>query len=343
MLTIAVDAMGGDFAPKSEVEGAIRAARSLGVRVILVGKEDVLRRELAQHDGHGSLPIEIQHASERITMEDSAAKAVRTKRDSSIRVARRLVREGIAHGLVSAGNTGAIMATAKMVQGMVPGVDRPALASAFPTLKGTPAVMVDVGANVDCSPQMLAQFAVMGEIYSRVIFRTENPTVGLLSIGEEEHKGNELTRSATPLLKSLPINFIGNVEGRDVYTGKVDVIVCDGFIGNVALKVSEGLVDVIKYMLKESLEATVTRKVGYILSRAGFADFKKRVDYDEYGGAPLLGVRGVCIICHGRSNANAIKNAIRVAADYACGQINRRIEGELARWSAPSRAAARAD
>lgn len=343
MLTIAVDAMGGDFAPKSEVEGAIRAARSFGVRVILVGKEDVLRRELAQHDGHGSLPIEIQHASERITMEDSAAKAVRTKRDSSIRVASRLVREGVAHGLVSGGNTGAIMATAKMVQGMVPGVDRPALASAFPTLKGTPAVMVDVGANVDCSPKMLAQFALMGDIYSRVIFRTHNPRVGLLSIGEEEHKGNELTRSATPLLKSLPINFIGNVEGRDVYTGATDVIVCDGFIGNVALKVSEGLVDVIKHMLKESLEATVTRKVGYILSRAGFADFKKRVDYDEYGGAPLLGVRGVCIICHGRSNANAIKNAIRVAAEYAGGQINRRIEEELARWSAPSRIAARAD
>jgi glycerol-3-phosphate acyltransferase PlsX len=198
MLTIAVDAMGGDYAPKSEVEGAIRAARSFGVRVILVGKEDVLRRELAQHDGHGSLPIEIQHASERITMEDSAAKAVRTKRDSSIRVASRLVREGVAHGLVSGGNTGAIMATAKMVQGMVPGVDRPALASAFPTLKGTPAVMVDVGANVDCSPKMLAQFALMGDIYSRVIFRTHNPRVGLLSIGEEEHKGNELTRAAHP-------------------------------------------------------------------------------------------------------------------------------------------------
>lgn len=335
--------MGGDHAPKTEVEGAIRAARAYDVRVILVGKEDVLRRELAQHDGHRSLPIVIQHASERITMEDSAAKAVRTKRDSSIRVASRLVRDGAAHGLVSAGNTGAIMATAKMVQGMVPGVDRPALASGFPTLKGRPAVIVDVGANVDCSPRMLAQFAVMGEIYSRVIFRTENPSVGLLSIGEEEHKGNELTRAATPLLKSLPFNFIGNVEGRDFYTGLVDVIVCDGFIGNVALKVSEGLVDVIKLMLKESLEATITRKVGYILSQAGFADFKKRVDYSEYGGAPLLGVKGVCIICHGRSNANAIKNAIRVAAEYAGGEINRRIEEELARWSPSPRVAAKAD
>ncbi|MBI4877815.1 MAG: phosphate acyltransferase PlsX [Acidobacteria bacterium] len=343
MLTIAVDAMGGDHAPKSEVEGAIRAARAYNVRVILVGKEDVLRRELAQHDGHRSLPIEVHHASERITMEESAAKAVRTKRDSSIRVASRLVREGVAQGLVSAGNTGAVMATSKMVQGMIPGVDRPALASAFPTLKGKPAVMVDVGANVDCSPRMLAQFAVMGEIYSRVIFRTESPAVGLLSIGEEESKGNELTRAATPLLKSLPIRFVGNVEGRDVYTGAVDVIVCDGFIGNVALKVSEGLVDVIKHMLQESLEATITRKVGYILSRAGFADFRKRVDYSEYGGAPLLGVRGVCIICHGRSNANAIKNAIRVASEYAGGEIDCRIQEELAQWSGTSVAAARAD
>ena len=190
---------------------------------------------------------------------------------------------------------------------------------------------------------MLAQFAVMGEIYSRVIFRTANPRVGLLSIGEEEHKGNELTRAATPLLKSLPLNFIGNVEGRDIYTGDVDVIVCDGFIGNVALKVSEGLVDMIKHLLQESLEATITRKIGYVLSRAGFADFKKRVDYSEYGGAPLLGVNGVCIICHGRSNANAIKNAIRVAAEFAGGEINRRIEEELARWSPPSPVAAKAD
>lgn len=342
MLTIAVDAMGGDYAPKSEVEGAIRAARSLDVRVLLVGKEDALHRELAQHEGWRSLPIEIHHASEQVTMADSAAKSVRMKRDSSIRVASRLVREGDAQGLVSAGNTGAVMVTAKMVLGTIPGVDRPALASAFPTLRGRPAVMVDVGANVDCSATMLAQFAVMGEIYSRVIFRTASPRVGLLSIGEEEHKGNDLTRLAFPLLQSLPINFVGNVEGRDVYTGAVDVIVCDGFIGNVALKVSEGLVDVIKHMLKESLEATITRKVGYILSKAGFADFKKRVDYSEYGGAPLLGVRGVCIICHGRSNANAIKNAIRVAAEFAGGQVNRRIEEELASWSS-SRITARGD
>lgn len=339
MLTIAVDAMGGDHAPKAEVEGAIRAARGLDVRIILVGREDVIKKELSQHKDIGALPIEIKHASEVVTMEDSAAKAMRAKRDSSIRIASRLVREGVADGFVSAGNTGAVMATAKMVQGMIPGVDRPALASAFPTLKGSPVVVIDVGANVDSSPRMLAQFAIMGEIYSRVIFRNNRPRVGLLSIGEEENKGNELTRSATPILKSLPLNFIGNVEGRDIYTGETDVIVCDGFIGNVALKVSEGLVDMIRKMLQESLSKTLTRKMGYLLARSAFNDFKKRVDYSEYGGAPLLGVRGVCIISHGRSNANAIRNAIRVAAELAGGGVNQRIEAELGNWSAKGQSA----
>jgi len=333
MLTIAVDAMGGDHAPKPEVDGAIRAAKALGVRVILVGREDVVRRELESHADYDSLPIEVQHASEQITMHDSAAKAVRAKRDSSLRVASRLVRDNCAQGFVSAGNTGAVMATAKMVQGVVPGVDRPAVAGVFPTVTGSPMVMIDVGANVDCSPSMLAQFAIMGEIYSRMILHRESPRVGLLSIGEEEHKGNEMTRASMPLLKSLPINFIGNVEGRDIYSGKVDVVVCDGFIGNVALKVSEGLVDMIKNMLQESLEATITRKLGYVLSKAAFTDFKRRVDYSEYGGAPLLGVKGVCIICHGRSNANAIKNAIRVAAEFSSGKINQRIESEFRRWN----------
>ncbi|MGA2599141.1 MAG: phosphate acyltransferase PlsX [Bryobacteraceae bacterium] len=331
MVTIAVDAMGGDNAPKSEVEGAIRAVRALGIKVILVGQREILKKELDQHPGARDLPIEIKHASEVVTMDDSAAKAFRTKRDSSIRVASRLVREGVAQGVVSAGNTGAVMATAKMVQGMVRGVDRPALASAFPTLKGRPVIVVDVGANVDCSATMLAQFAIMGDIYSRTIFHNERPRVGLLSIGEEEHKGNELTRSVTPILKSLPINFIGNVEGRDIYAGDTDVIVCDGFVGNIALKVSEGLVDMIAHMLREALKTTISRKVGYLLARSAFAEFKKRLDYSEYGGAPLLGVKGVCIITHGSSNANAMKNTIRVAAEFAEGRINERIEDELGR------------
>jgi glycerol-3-phosphate acyltransferase PlsX len=267
-------------------------------------------------------------------MGDSAGKAVRAKKDSSIRVASRLVREGVAQGLVSAGNTGAVMATAKLVQGMLPGVDRPALASAFPTLSGTPAVMIDVGANVDCSPKMLAQFAVMGNIYSRVIFKTKEPRVGLLSIGEEEHKGNALTHDALPLLKSLKhLNFIGNVEGRDVYTGEVDVIVCDGFVGNVALKVSEGLVDVIRQLLKTSLKASLARQLGAYLAQGAFNEFKKRVDYSESGGAPLLGLNGICVICHGRSNVKAIKNAIRVANEFAEGRINERIATELDDWA----------
>ena len=331
MVTIAVDAMGGDSAPRAEIDGSLEAVRRLeNVRIILVGREDVLRRELRRRDGSREWQdlIEIRHAREAVTMEDSA-KAFRTKRDSSIRVASRLVHDGEAQGLVSAGNTGAVMATAKLVQGMVPGVDRPALGGAFPTAVGKPVVVLDLGANVDCSPRMLAQFAVMGHIYSRVIFGIADPRVGLLSIGEEEHKGNDLTRATTPLLRGLPIQFIGNVEGRDIFTGDVDVIVCDGFIGNVALKVSEGVGEMVKQMLRESLRATVTRKIGSLLSRSAFQDFKNRIDYSEYGGAPLLGVRGVCIICHGRSNANAIKNAIRVAAEFAAGKVNQKIEEEL--------------
>src|ERR1022692_3006179 len=330
MLTIAVDAMGGDHSPKAEVEGAIRAARDLGVKVVLVGQRDVVQRELEVQNGHHRLPIEVVHASERVTMEDSAAKAFRTKRDSSIRVASRMVRDGLAQGLVSAGNTGAVMATAKMVQGVVPGVDRPALVGILPTaVEGKPVVLVDVGANVDCTPRMLGQFAVMAEIYSRVILRQPNPRVGLLSIGEEEHKGNELTHAATPVFKALNLNFVGNVEGSDLYSGTVDVVVCDGFVGNVALKVSEGLGDMVKHLLRDALESTISGKIGYAISKNAFATFKKRLDYSEYGGAPLLGVRGVCIICHGRSNANAIKNAIRVAAEFSGGKINQRIEDEL--------------
>ena len=331
MITIAVDAMGGDSAPVPEVFGAVRAARSQDVNVILVGREEAVRQELVKYSDWQNLPIRVVHASEVVTMEDSAAKALRNKRDSSMRVAARLVRDGKAQGLVSAGNTGAVMALSKTLMGMIPGVERPALASAFPTVKGHPVVVVDVGANVDCSPQMLVQFAIMGEIYSRLVYHTQNPRVGILSIGEEEHKGNELTRAASELLKLIPFNFIGNVEGRDLYTGKADVIVCDGFIGNVALKVSEGMVDVFKHMLQESLAATLTRKIGYLLSRAAYKDFKKRVDYSEYGGAPLLGVKGVVIICHGRSNDNAIRNAIRVACESATEHVNDRIAAALVR------------
>jgi glycerol-3-phosphate acyltransferase PlsX len=327
---IALDAMGSDRAPKPEIEGAIQAARNENVRVVLVGPEAALRAELARHSSAANLPIEIAHASEVITMEDKAAQAVRAKRDSTLRVGLRMVRDGEAVGFVTAGNTGAAMATAKVVLGTLPGVDRPALAAVFPTAIGTAAELLDVGANVDCSPENLAQFAVMGEIYFRSMFGTRRPRVGLLSIGEEETKGNDLTRNAFQLLQQLPLNFVGNVEGRDLYNGKVDVIVADGFVGNVALKISEGVANLVRYTLKESLRATITRQVGYLLSRSAFADFKKRLDHTEYGGAPLLGVKGVCFITHGSSNANAIKNAVRVASEFADRRINDKIEKELA-------------
>lgn len=328
--TVAVDGMGSDTAPRPEVAGALAAAREYGVRVLLVGLENELRAELARHP---ACPlVEVVAASEVITMHEKAARAVRIKRNSSIHVAAKLVREGRAESLVSAGNTGAVMATAKFVLGSLQGVQRPALAAVFPTQQ-RPAVLLDVGANVDCRPEHLEQFAIMGEIYYRVVFGVERPRVGLLSIGEEEIKGNELTREAFARMRRLPFQFIGNVEGRDLYRGGVDVIVCDGFVGNVALKVSEGLVEMIRMMLRESLEATLSRKIGYVLSKSAYRDFKKRVDYSEFGGAPLLGVKGVCIICHGRSDANAIKNAVRIAAEFSLSKVNQRIEDELREYA----------
>jgi phosphate acyltransferase len=330
---IALDAMGSDRAPKPEIEGALHAARQYGVRVLLVGPEDLVKSELDRHSGAARLPIEIVHASEYITMEEKV-EAIRAKRDSSMRVGLRLVREGQAVGFVTAGNTGAAMATAKIVLGAVAGVDRPALAAVFPTAPGNPAMLLDVGANVDCTPRNLERFAVMGDVYFRAMFGKRHgmvgPRVGLLSIGEEESKGNDLTREAFQLLRQLPLNFVGNVEGRDLYNGKVDVIVADGFVGNVALKISEGVANLVRTALRESLKATITRQVGALLSRSAFADFKKRLDHTEYGGAPLLGVKGICIITHGSSNSNAIKNAVRVAAELSERSINESIERGLA-------------
>jgi phosphate acyltransferase len=327
---IALDAMGSDRAPRPEIEGAIQAARHYDVRVALVGREERIRAELARYPAAAGLALDVVNATEVITMEDKAVQAVRTKRDSSLRVGLRMVREGRAAGFITAGNTGAAMIAAKMVLGAIPGVDRPALAAVFPTAVNTVAILLDVGANVDCKPHNLEQFAVMGEIYFRSMFGTKRPRVGLLSIGEEETKGNELTRDSFQLLKQLPLNFVGNVEGRDLYGGQVDVIVADGFVGNVALKTSEGVANLVRATLKETLKTTITRQVGYLLSRSAFADFKKRLDHTEYGGAPLLGVKGVCFITHGSSNANAIKNAIRVAAEFAERKIIDKIEKELA-------------
>ncbi len=330
LIDIVLDAVGSDKAPEPEIRGAILACRALPVRVHLVGPEPDLRDLLDEHLDNEDLPIVIHHASERIGMEEKAAHAVRTKRDSSLRVGLKLVREGKAAGFVTAGNTGAAMATAKMVLGAMPGVDRPALATPMPSSKGNPCVLLDVGANVDCKPYNLEQFAVMGEIYARSVLKIKEPRVGLLSIGEEESKGNELTREAFPLLKALPINFVGNVEGRDIFSGQADVIVCDGFVGNVALKTCEGVGRFVRDVLRESLTRTVTAQVGALLSRRAFNEFRRRLDYTEYGGAPLLGVRGICIIGHGSSNEKAIFNGIRVAYEFAKAGTNERIEAEFA-------------
>ncbi|HTV57881.1 MAG TPA: phosphate acyltransferase PlsX [Verrucomicrobiae bacterium] len=336
MTTIALDAMGGDHAPRAEVEGAVLAAREYGTRILLVGVEGPIKAELNRHRLRG-LSIEIVPASEVITMNDSPSHAFRRKKESSLHVASRLVRDAKADGLVSAGNTGAVMTVARFVIGTLPSVDRPALAAAFPNMKEKVTVILDVGANVDSKPVHIEQFAVMGEIYYRALWGVKRPRVALLSIGEEEMKGNELTREAAALLKQTSLNFVGNVEGRDVFRGDVDVIVCDGFIGNIALKISEGLVEHVGGMLKKAIKSSLTSQLGYALSKRAFDSFRKRTDYSEYGGAPLLGVRGITIIGHGRSNPNAVKNAIRVANELCRLRVNEKIEQELSAASVAAR------
>jgi glycerol-3-phosphate acyltransferase PlsX len=327
---IVVDAMGSDKAPEPEVRGAVLAARQYDVRVHLVGPEDILRPILRQALRGQRRSVFIVPASEWITMDDKAAQAVRTKRDSTMRVGLKMVREGRAAGFFTAGNTGAAMATAKMVLGMLAGVDRPALATIMPTIHRVPSLLLDVGANVDCDPDNLVQFAVMGHMYAKNVLKIANPRIGLLSIGEEDMKGNSLTRDTLPLLRALRgINFTGNVEGRDLFNGRSDVAVCDGFVGNVALKAIEGTAQLLSASLRESLKSTVTSQVGALLSRKAFAEFKKRLDYSEYGGAPLLGVRGVCIVGHGSSNEKAVMNGIRVAAEFAQAEVNSGIEAAL--------------
>src|SRR6202046_2693007 len=328
MTTIALDAMGGDHAPRAEVEGAILAARELGVRVLLVGLEAPVRQELNRYK-IGKLPIEVVNAADVITMEDLPSHAFRRKKESSLHVAPRLVRYGKAEALVSAGNTGAVMTVARFVIGTLPSVDRPALAWAFPNMKEKVTVILDVGANVDSKPEHIEQFAVMGDIYYRSIWGVKRPRVALLSIGEEESKGNELTREASGRLKHGSLNFQGNIEGRDIFRGNVDVIVCDGFIGNIALKLSEGLVEHIGGMVKKGIKRSLSSQIGYALSKRAFDDFRKRTDSSETGGAPLLGVRGITIIAHGRSNPNAIKNAIRVASELCRARVNDKIDQEL--------------
>ena len=321
--------MGGDHAPSAVVDGAVAAARHLAVHIALVGRTAALEDALASHPDWTELQIEIVEAPDVVSMTDPPAATLRRKPRASIRVAADLVAQTRAGALFSAGHTGATVMAAYAAFGMIPGVDRPALATTIPT-RGRPAVLLDAGANVECRPQHLLQFAIMGSVYAHVALGAERPRVGLLSIGEEEIKGNELTREAHRLLKGAPVNFIGNVEGREIYSGKADVIVCDGFTGNVVLKTSEGLVDTVEALLGEELQGTFSSQVGYLLSRRAFRRFRRRVDYSEYGGVPLLGVAGLTIVGHGRSSAKAVRNAIAVAVRFASSDFIHRVEHEIA-------------
>lgn len=325
---IAVDAMGGDHAPGRIVDGALAAARQ-GVAVTLVGPHDVIRRAIDAHVDAAVLPISVVDAPDVVGMDESPTAALRRKPRSSIRVAADLVGSGMAVALVSAGHTGATVVASHAVFGMLPGVDRPALAPVLPTRTGV-AVLLDAGATVECRPQHLLQFGVMGAVYAETLLGVPRPRVGLLSIGEEEGKGNELTRDAYRLLKSAPVQFAGNVEARDVFSGNADVIVCDGFTGNVALKLSEGLVETVEELLSAELASTFTSQVGSLLSRRAFRRFRKRLDYSEYGGAPLLGVAKLAFVCHGRSSAKAIRNAIVAASRFAADGILDRVEQRVA-------------
>jgi glycerol-3-phosphate acyltransferase PlsX len=312
--------MGGDHAPTVVVEGALAAARHLDVRVLLVGPEarvtDVLRPLAGGHMG----ALEVVDAEETVSNDEPATLALRRRPRAAIRIAADLVASGDADALVSAGHTGATVVSARTAFGMIPGVDRPALAAVIPTETGT-AVLVDAGASVECRPQHLVQFAVMGETYSRLVLGVERPRVALLSIGEEPNKGNELTREAHRLLKSAPVGFIGNIEGREIYNGAADVVVCDGFTGNVVLKTTEGLIETVERLLGDELRGTFTSENGSVLSRRAFRRLRRRVDYSEYGGAPLLGVAGTAIVAHGRSSAKAIRNAIAMAARLASSDV----------------------
>jgi phosphate acyltransferase len=325
--------MGGDHGPAVVVEGAAAAVREFGASVILVGDRDAIEREIARLD-MGRIGLEIRHASQVVGMAETPSVALRRKRDSSLRIAAELVRDGHASAFISAGNTGAAMAIAMFVIGVLRGIDRPAIAAVLPSLKRY-TVLLDVGANVAPKPWHLFQYALMGHVYARDILGVEKPRVGLLSVGEEEGKGNELTKEAYDQLKESSLNFMGNVEGRDIYNGSCDVVVTDGFTGNVSLKISESLAEMLGAMIKEELTRDVRSKVGAALAMPAFARFRKRVDYTEMGGAPLLGIDGAAIICHGASPVKAIKNAVRVAAEWAKAGLNEHIktalEAEIAR------------
>lgn len=325
---VALDAMGGDHAPAVTVQGAVEAVRKFGLQVVLVGRESVLRRHLA-HLGGAPRGLQVVDAPEVVAMDDPPTAPIRAKRNSSMAEAARLVRDGSACAFVTAGNSGAAMVAAKVIIGTIEGVERPALATLVPGLDRQ-TLVVDVGANVDCKPHNLVQFAVMGHFYSQAVLGVEHPRIGLLSIGEEEGKGDRVTVDAYRLLSDVGLNFIGNVEGRDVYSGTVDVVVCDGFVGNVILKVSEGLGEMIYALLRREARRSPTSAIGLLLAKGALTALKRTADYAEYGGAPLLGVRGACLVGHGRSNPKAIKNALRFAHAYATHGVISHIESKVA-------------
>ncbi|MBI2618995.1 MAG: phosphate acyltransferase PlsX [Ignavibacteriales bacterium] len=328
--TIVVDAMGGDFAPANEVAGSILGLQESqnAFSIVLVGKEEEIQKHLRGAEIAG-LPISVVNAPEVITMEDSPTAALKQKKDSSLAVGMNLHKEGKADAFVSAGNTGAVLSASTLILGRVKGVSRPTIGAFFPTEKGV-CLLVDAGTNVDCRPQHLYEFAVMGSIYAKKIFKYDNPLVGLLNVGEEESKGNEVVRDAYKLLKASRLNFAGNVEGRDVLTGRIQVVVCDGFVGNAILKFAESVPSFLKARLKSYAEKNILRKGMLGLVRGTLKAVFKEMDYEEYGGVPVLGVNGVSIIGHGTSTPKAIKNMILKAAELATADINKHIEQTLA-------------
>lgn len=327
-MIIALDAMGGDYAPAVPIEGAVEVVKeSSDINVVLVGDEFIISKEL-ENKSFPKDRIFLKHASQVVNMDESPITAVRKKKDSSIRRGIELVKKGEANGFVSAGHSGVIMATALIVLGTAKFVDRPAIAATMPTLKD-PFLLIDAGANIHCKPENLLQFSLMGNIYSKLIFNKQEPRIALVSTGEEDSKGNELTKEAFKLLKESDINFVGNVDGKDIFTGEYDVLICDGFTGNIILKTSEGLADAIIKMLKREVAKLTTSRIGYLLIKPALKNFKKKTDYDEYGGAPLLGINGTCIISHGRSTSKAIRNAIKVAAEFAEKKLYDKITSEI--------------
>lgn len=321
-MKIAVDAMGGDDAPDVVVQGALQAASEWGMEIILVGQKDAVQRKMAGVPGKAR--VRVHHCTETILMDESPLKAVRKKRDSSIRVAFDLVRKGAADAVVSAGNSGAILASAVHTLGRIKGVERPAFMSIFPGVLGD-VILIDVGANVDCRPKHLFQFGIMGHCFARSCLGMKRPAIGLLSIGEEGGKGNEQVRQAHDLFRSSRLRFAGNVEGREILNGRIQIIVCDGFVGNVVLKLVEGMAEALHSLVDEGVKRRET-------GNEALDGLRKKLDYAEYGGAPILGVKGVGIVCHGSSSAKAIKNGIRTAAEYANKRIPARLAAHMERY-----------